>query len=61
MKREYMKPAMQVCELQQKYHILTGSRVSSVTSSDGEVDFDYIGGGSGPSRSRRYDGGDWEE
>ena len=45
MKRDYMKPAMRVCELKQKCHILVGS--DTVKTINGE-DLEYIGGGSGP-------------
>ena len=46
-KRDYMKPAMQVCELKQKCHILAGSNTAN--NIDGE-ELDYIGGGKGPGR-----------
>ena len=45
-----MKPAMRVCELKQKCHILVGSDMvvsKTVNTINGE-ELDYIGGGSGP-------------
>ena len=42
-----MKPAMRVCELKQKCHILVGS--NTVNTIDGE-ELDYIGGGRVPGR-----------
>ena len=58
MKRDYMKPAMRVCELKQKCHILVGSDMvvsKTVNTINGkELDegdeLDYIGGGSGLGR-----------
>ena len=47
MKRDYIKPAMRVCELKQKCHILVGS--NTVNTIVGE-EFDYIGGGIDPGR-----------
>ena len=47
MKRDYMKPAMRVCELKQKCHILVGR--NTVNTIDGE-ELDYIGGGRVPGR-----------
>ena len=47
-KRDYMKPAMQVCELKQKCHILVGSNTANRI--DGEEELDYIGGGKDPGR-----------
>ena len=46
-KRDYMKPAMQVCELKQKCHILVVS--DTVKTINGE-ELDYIGGGEDPGR-----------
>ncbi len=47
MQRDYIKPAMRVCELKQKCHILVGS--DTVNTIDGE-EFDYIGGDIVPGR-----------
>ena len=47
MKRDYIKPAMRVCELKQKCHILVGS--NTVNTIVGE-ELDFIGGGIGPGR-----------
>ena len=52
MKRDYMKPAMRVCELKQKCHILVGSDMvgsKTVNTIDGE-ELDFIGGGTGEGR-----------
>ena len=47
-----MKPAMRVCELKQKCHILVGSDMVGSNPANTIVgeEFDYIGGGIGPGR-----------
>ena len=46
MKREYMKPAMRVCELQQKCNILTGSdTINTLSTNFTEEDLLEYGGG----------------
>ena len=58
MKRDYMKPAMRVCELKQKCHILAGSDMvgsKTVNTINGEEldvgeELDFIGGGTGEGR-----------
>lgn len=46
MKKEYMKPAMRVYELQQRNHILVGSDFDTLDSDE----FNYGGGDNQPGR-----------
>ena len=63
-KKDYQKPAMRVVKIQQQAHLLYGSEVKSVSSSD-DTGIGYGGGGDGtssgggPARSRSF--GDWDE
>jgi hypothetical protein len=56
MKRNYVKPEMQVVKINQSANILAGSPVGKVS---GNADLNYGGGGSVSGRSRDYD--DWDE
>ena len=58
MKKNYMKPALRVVRLQQKYQILSGS-VTSVQG--GDTGITGGGPGSGPARARSYGGIDWDD
>ena len=58
MKKNYMKPALRVVRIQQKYQILSGS-VTSVQS--GDTGITGGGPGSGPARARSYGGIDWDD
>lgn len=55
MKRNYVKPQMQVVKINQRVSILAGS----VKGVSGNADLNYGGGGSVSGRSRDYD--DWDE
>ena len=55
MKKEYMKPQVEVVRVKMNCQILAGS----VTGLSNSVGLDYGGGGSGTGRSRDYD--DWDE
>ncbi len=52
MKREYMKPVMGICELQQQCHILTGSNTVNTlgTNLTGEDPLIFLGGSDMPAR-----------
>ncbi len=58
MKKNYMKPALRVVRIQQKYQILSGS-VTSVQG--GDTGITGGGPGSGPARARSYGGIDWDD
>jgi hypothetical protein len=55
MKKNYVKPQMQVVKINQRVSILEGS----VKGVSGNADLNYGGGGSVSGRSRDYD--DWDE
>ena len=55
MKKNYMKPQVEVVRVKMNCQILAGS----VTGLSNSVGLDYGGGGSGTGRSRDYD--DWDE
>ena len=58
MKKNYMKPALRVVRIQQKYQILSGS-VTSVQG--GDTGITGGGPGSGPARARSFDWDDWDD
>ena len=57
MKKNYVKPEMQVVKINQRVSILAGS--DKVKGVSGNADLNYGGGGSVSGRSRDYD--DWDE
>ena len=59
MKKEYMKPQVEVVKVNIKSQLLAGSPYA--TSVDGNVFEGTISGGSGGGRSRGYDDDDWDE
>ena len=59
MKREYMKPAMVVVQLQHQGIICMSDII--VTRTAGNADLYYEGGSNGPARVRSSSGIDWDE
>jgi len=58
MKKKYMKPTMNVVQLQHRTMLLQASPLNSVNS--GDVGLNYVGGGSGPARVRQNSGIEWD-
>ena len=57
MKKNYQKPTMNVVKIQHQSHILAGS----LTSTGGNTNITYGGGGHGQAHSRHNNVWDWDD